>query len=144
MALAASPSSPPKLSPAKEAATIRALRAVHNDALAAFDVDGVVLLSTEDCVVILGGGTKPIHGKAAYRAFVAAAFRDPSPMRFARTPDRIDVGAPDGVATAAETGRWVGLATDGSGVRIAGRYLVQWRQTRGDWQIASETYVTVE
>ena len=144
MVLAVPPALTPRLSPAKEQAAIRTLRASHNAALAAFDADGTVHLSTDDHVMILGGGGQVIQGKAAYRDFVKAAFADPHPMRFARTPDRIDVGAPEGFAVAAETGRWIGTATDGSGARTAGRYLVHWTKRSGEWRIASETYVTVE
>jgi len=140
------PSSPPapRLSPAKEQAAIRALRASHNAALAAFDVEAIVSLSTDDYVMILGGSGQLIQGKADYRAFVAAAFADPHPMRFTRTPDRIDVGAPDGFPVAAETGRWLGTASDGSGARTGGRYLARWTKQGGDWRIVSETYVTVD
>ena len=94
--------------------------------------------------MILGGSGQVIQGKDAYRDLVVAAFADPHPMWFARTPDRIDVGAPEGLAVAAETGRWAGTATDGSGARTAGRYLVHWTKQSGEWRIASETYVTVD
>ena len=140
------PPPPPaaRLSPATEQAAIRALRASHNAALAAFDVEAIVSLSTNDYVMILGGTGQVIQGTTAYRDFVAAAFSDPHPMRFVRTPDRIDVGAPDGFPVAAETGRWVGTASDGSGGRTGGRYLVRWTRQSGAWQIVSETYVTVD
>ncbi len=144
MVLATPPAAAPRLSPAREQAAIRALRAHHNQALAAHDVDGVVQLATDDFVMILGGGGQLIQGKAAYRAFVAQAFADPQPMLFARAPDRIDVGAPAGHAEAVETGRWTGTATDGSKARIGGRYLVHWTRATGEWRIASETYVTVD
>lgn len=143
MVFATPPAAARHLSPAKEQAAIRTLRASHNQALAAHDVDAVVHLATDDFVMILGGG-QVIRGKAAYRSFVAQAFADPHPMLFARTPDRIDVGAPAGHAEAAETGRWSGIATDGSRTRIGGRYLVHWTRATGDWRIASETYVTVD
>jgi uncharacterized protein (TIGR02246 family) len=142
MILAASPTPASRLSPAREQAAIRALRACHNDALAAFDVKGVVALSTDDYVMILGGSGQVIQGKPAYREFVAAAFADRQAMRFVRTPDRIDVGAPDGFAVAAETGRWVGTAADGA-TRSAGRYLVHWTKASGAWRIVSETYIAL-
>jgi uncharacterized protein (TIGR02246 family) len=137
-----SPSSAARLSTARAQAEIRALRQQHNEALAAFDLDRVTRLVTDDFVMILGGG-HVLQGAAAYRDFVARSFADPHPVRFVRTPDRIDVGAPDDFAVAAETGHWVGIATDGSGARMAGRYLVHWTQQPGAWCIASETYVTV-
>jgi len=139
----ASPVGPP-LSPAKEQAAIRALRKAHNQALAAHDIDAVVHLSTDDFVMILGGGGQVIQGRPAYREFVAAAFSDPHPMLFVRLPDRIDIGAPDGRPVAAETGRWMGNATDGATFRIGGRYLVHWIKLAGEWRIASETYVMVD
>lgn len=133
-----------RFSPAREQAAIRALRARHNGALAAFDVEGVVHLSTDDYVLILGGSGQLIQGKALYRAFVSTAFADPHPLRFVRTPDRVDVGASEGFAVAAETGRWTGTATDGTGARTAGRYLARWTKESGEWRIASETYVALD
>ena len=56
------------------------------------------------------------------------------------SPDRIDIGASDGFAVAAETGRWVGTATDDA-TRSAGRYLVHWTKASGAWRIVSETYI---
>lgn len=135
---------PSRLSPAREQSAIRALRQAHNAALAAYDLDGIIHLSTDDYVLILGGSGQVIQGKTAYREFVDAAFADPHPMLFARTPDRIDVGTPEGYPVAAETGRWTGTATDSSGARIAGRYLAHWTRRTGEWRIASETYVTVD
>lgn len=134
---------PPRLSPSREQATIRTLRQAHNAALAAGDVDGIVHLATDDFVMILGGG-QILQGKPAYRAFVTQAFADPQAMRFVRIPDRIDVGTGEGHPVAAETGRWTGTAGDGSGARIAGRYLIHWTRQSGAWRIASETYVTVD
>jgi uncharacterized protein (TIGR02246 family) len=133
-----------RFSPAREQAAIRALRQRHNKALAAFDVEGVVDLATDDFAMIVGGGGQLVQGRQAYRDFVAHAFADPHPMLFVRTPDRIDVGAAQGEAVAAETGRWTGTATDGSALRIAGRYLVHWIRQSGEWRIASETYVLVD
>lgn len=133
-----------RFSPAKEQAAIRTLRQAHNRALAAHDVEGVIDLATDDFMMILGGGGQLIQGKAAYRDFVATAFADPHPMLFVRTPDRIDVGMPESHPVAAETGRWVGTASDGGTPRIAGRYLVHWTKAGGEWRIASETYVTVD
>ena len=89
--------------------------------------------------MILGGG-HVLRGAAEYRAYVAKAFARPDAMRFVRTPDRIDVGA-DAAPDAAEAGRWVGMAQDGSGLRLTGRYLVHWTKAAGEWRIASETYV---
>jgi len=40
---------------------IRSLRQAHNQALAAYDVDGVVHLAAEDFVMILGGGGQLIQ-----------------------------------------------------------------------------------
>lgn len=137
------PPAAPRPSAAREQAAIRALRASHNEALAALDADAVVALCTEACIVIIGGSGQLIQGKAAYRDFVRAAFADRRAMRFVRTAGRIDIGAPEGFAVAAETGRWVGTATDGSGARIGGCYLVHWTKKSGEWRIASETYVTV-
>lgn len=142
MILAVPPTPAPRLSPAGEQAAIRALRARHNEALAALDTEAVVALSTDDYVIILGGSGQVIQGKAAYREFVIAAFADRQAMRFVRTPDRIDIGAPEGFPVAAETGRWVGTAADDAG-RISGRYLVHWTKESGAWRITSETYITV-
>jgi ketosteroid isomerase-like protein len=141
MVLAANFPPASRFSPAKEQAAIRTLRQAHNRALAAYDVDGVIDLAAGDFMMILGGG-QLIQGKPAYREFVATAFADPHPMLFVRTPDRIDVGMPESYPVAAETGRWVGTASDGGTRHIAGRYLVHWTKAGGEWRIASETYVT--
>ncbi len=127
----------------QERARIRALRDENNAAIAACDVAGITRLTTDDFVMILGGG-HILEGAVAYRDYVAKSFGQPHAMRFVRTPDRIDVGAPDGAPVAAESGRWIGTATDGGDLRITGRYLVHWTKSGGDWRIASETYVTVD
>ena len=144
MVLATPSNAAPRFSPTKEQAAIRTLRQAHNQALAAYDVDGVVHLAAEDFVMILGGGGQLIQGRTAYRDFVAAAFAGPDRMLFVRTPDRIDVGMPDACPVAAETGRWTGIRVDGNQPRIAGRYLVHWSKRTGEWQVVSETYVSVE
>ena len=132
----------PAFSIGQERALIGALRDRHNAAIAARDIDGITHLATDDYVMILGGG-KVLNGPAAYRDYVAKAFGHANAMRFVRTPDRIDVGTDDGVLVAAESGRWVGTAPDSS-LRLAGRYLVHWTKSSGDWRIASETYVMVD
>ena len=133
----------PAFSIGQERARIGALRDRNNAAIAARDVDGITHLATDDYVMILGGG-HALNGPAAYRDYVAKAFAHPDAMRFVRTPDRIDVGMDDGELVAAESGRWVGAAPKGEGPRLAGRYLVHWTKSSGDWRIASETYVMVD
>jgi len=127
----------------EERAQIRALRDAHNAAIAARDIDAIVRLAIDDFVMILGGSGKVLHSPADYRAAAVAAFGGAHPMRFVRTPDRIDVGTDDGFAVAAESGRWVGTRADDTALRLTGRYLVGWTKRGGDWRIASETYVQV-
>jgi hypothetical protein len=42
---------------------------------------------------------------------------------------------------AAETGRWVGSWKDGT--QVSGVYMAAWRESRGQWRLERELYVTL-
>ena len=70
---------------------------------------------------------------------MAAACADARFIAYVRTTGAVEVAA-DG-ARAAETGRWVG--TWKGGVEMSGAYMAAWRESRGQWLLERELYVTL-
>lgn len=130
-------------SDADDKQTILALRADHNRALAARDLDGAMRIAAEDYVLV-GGNSGIDRGRAEIRKGWAEEFADKEYDRYVRRPIQLDVGLRRGVLRAAELGRWEGFFNRASGVsRPFGRYFVHWSKATGTWKVVSETYVTL-
>ena len=119
------------------------LRAEHNRAIAAHDLDGVMSIVAEDYVNVVGNSgiqrSKADARKEWARDFVADGFE-----RYVRSPSHIEIGERKGVLRAAELGRWEGFRRPATGVsRPYGRYLAHWSKASGQWKLVSDTYVTL-
>ena len=124
--------------PAPEVA-IRAKRKLTNRLIAAHDAPRLRPHLTDDVVLITGDGGL-IQGADAVVAAFARQFAEPAFIDYVRTTATIEL-AGDG-ARAAETGRWVGRWK--GGVEMGGLYLAVWRESRGQWRLERELYVTLE
>ena len=122
---------------------ILALRAENNRALAAHDLDGTMRIVANDYVVVLGSSRierSPAESRKGWAEDFAAEGFD----RYVRTTMKIEVGERQGVLRAAELGRWEGIRHKPAGVsRPYGSYFVHWSKATGQWQVVSETYVTL-
>lgn len=126
---------------ARTRSDIAALREQSNAAIAARDLDGVMVAVSAKAVMVEGGGGV-MTGRAAIRAAWKAQFADPSWLSYVRTPAEIRVAETGD--RAAESGDWVGrFRVGGSETRLSGRYFVHWVQTGGEWRVMAETYVTL-
>ncbi|MEG3179490.1 YybH family protein [Sphingomonas sp. LT1P40] len=120
---------------------IHALRADHNAAIAARDLDRMTAMYDENAVFIWSDGSST-NGRVAMRAVFAEDFSDPAwdSVVFVRTPDQIEI-AKSGVR-AFETGRWVGTKRKGaSQIRYGGFYSAHWSRTETGWKVHGELYV---
>jgi ketosteroid isomerase-like protein len=118
---------------------IRAKRKLTNRLIAAHDAARLRPHLTDDMLLIVGDGDL-IQGADAIVAAFASQFADPAFVAYVRTTDTVEV-ADDG-HRAAETGYWVGSWK--GGVEVCGVYLAAWRESRGQWRLERELYVTLQ
>jgi ketosteroid isomerase-like protein len=122
--------------PAPDAA-IRAKRKLTNRLIAAHDA-GLRAHMTDDMLLIVGDGDL-IQGADAVVAAFASQFADAAFVAYVRTTETVELAA-DG-CRAAEAGRWVGRWK--GGVEMSGVYMAAWLQSRGQWRLERELYVTL-
>jgi ketosteroid isomerase-like protein len=124
-------------------AAIRAKRKLTNRLIAAHDAARLRPHLTDDMLLIAGDGTL-IQGADAVVSAFASQFADLAFVAYVRTTEAVEVAA-DG-HRAAETGRWVGRwkPSVGTGaVEMSGVYMAAWRESRGQWLLERELYVTL-
>jgi ketosteroid isomerase-like protein len=119
--------------------SIRAKRKLTNRLIAAHDAARLRPHLTEDVLVIAGDGSL-IQGADNVVAAFAAQFADGAFIAYLRTTETVDV-AIDG-RRAAETGRWIGRWQDRA--EMGGVYLAAWRESRGQWLLERELYITLQ
>jgi ketosteroid isomerase-like protein len=118
---------------------IRAKRKLTNRLIAAHDAARLRPHLTDDMLLIVGDG-ELIRGADAVVAAFASQFGDIAFVDYVRTTDTVEL-ADDG-RRAAETGCWVGRWK--GGVEIRGVYMAAWRESRGQWLLERELYVTLQ
>ena len=118
---------------------IRAKRKLTNRLIAGRDAARLRPHLTDDMVLIVGDGGL-IQGADAVVAAFASQFADAAFVDYVRTTKTVELTA-DG-RRAAETGRWVGRWK--GGVEMGGVYMAAWRESRGQWLLERELYVTLQ
>jgi ketosteroid isomerase-like protein len=118
---------------------IRAKRKLTNRLIAAHDAQRLRPHLTDDMLLIAGDGDL-IQGAEAVVAAFAGQFADQAFVTYVRTTETIEIAADGG--RAAETGRWVGSWA--GGVEISGVYMAAWRESRGQWRLERELYITLQ
>ncbi len=121
---------------AVERTTILELRAEHNRAIAAGDVEGFMQIAADDYVAIFGGG-RIIRSKDELRRIWMA-----HPQHCIRTPVRLEIGLVDGQLRAAELGEWQCDVQDPAEI-YKGSYFAHWTKKSGEWRVVSDTYVSL-
>jgi len=124
--------------PAPEVA-IRAKRKLTNRLIAAHDSARLRPHMTDDMLLIVGDGDLTRGADAVVAAF-ASQFAAADFVAYLRTTDTVEI-ADDG-CRAAEAGRWVGSWK--GGVEMSGVYMAAWRESRGQWLLERELYVTLK
>ncbi|MEI7932927.1 MAG: nuclear transport factor 2 family protein [Alphaproteobacteria bacterium] len=119
-------------------AAIRAKRKLTNRLIAAHDAARLRPHLTDDMILIVGDGDLICGADAVIAAF-AGQFADPAFVAYVRTTGAVELTA-DG-RRAAETGRWAG--TWRGGLEMCGVYMAAWRESRGQWLLERELYVTL-
>ena len=122
---------------------IRAKRKLTNRLIAGHDAGRLRPHLADDMVLIVGDGDVISGAEAVVGAF-ARQFADAAFVDYVRTTETVEI-ADDG-RRAAETGRWVGrwkgeLGT--GGIEMGGVYMAVWRESRGQWVLERELYVTL-
>ena len=120
-------------------ATIRALRARSNQAIARHNIDEFADSLDSDFVMVRGSGVF-VGSKKEYVALFEHDFADPHSVTYRRTPEKIEVSS--AAPLAAELGRWAGINPDGT-TGYGGTYLAMWRRTGQGWKIRSELFVVL-
>jgi ketosteroid isomerase-like protein len=118
---------------------IRAKRKLTNQLIAAHDAVRLRAHMTDDMLLIVGDGGL-IQGAEAVVAAFAGQFADAGFVDYVRTTQAVEV-ADDG-RRAAETGRWIGRWK--GGVEMGGLYVAAWRESRGQWLLERELYITLQ
>ena len=119
-----------------ERATILELRADHNRAIAAGDVEGFMRIAADDYVSIFGGGSI-IRSKDELRRIWMAR-----PQHCTRSPLRLEIGRVDGQVRAAELGEWR-CDVQAPAKIYKGSYFAHWTKKSGEWRVVSDTYVSL-
>lgn len=128
---------------ANEEQAVRALRAEHNRAIAAHDLDAVMSIAADDYIFV-GGNSGIERSKADAHRGWAEDFAIDGFDRYVRTPKRIEIGERKGVLRAAERGEWEGFFRTPAGIsRPYGQYFAHWSKASGRWKLVSDTYVTL-
>ena len=117
---------------------IRAKHKLTNRLIAAHEAARMRPHLTDDMLLIVGDGDL-IQGADAVVAAFASQFADRTFIAYVRTTDTVEL-ADDG-RRAAETGRWVGGWK--GGMEVSGVYLAAWRESRGQWLLERELYITL-
>ena len=117
---------------------IRAKRKLTNRLIAAHQAGRLRPHLADDMLLIVGDGDL-INGADAVVATFASQFADPAFVAYVRTTDAVEI-ADDG-HRAAETGRWIGSWK--GGVEVSGTYMAAWRESRGQWLLERELYITL-
>lgn len=124
---------------------IRDARLDSNRAIAARAVDAIVA-GMEDDVAITRGNGALVSGKEAAKTAFTEAFAASKDLVYARTTERVEVGASQPLA--AEHGTWTAEWTDAEGKPASkrGSYLAMWKKNVGrdgmpEWKIRSELFV---
>lgn len=118
---------------------IRAKRKLTNRLIAAHEAARLRPHMTDDMLLIVGEGDL-IRGADAVVAAFASQFADAAFVTYVRTTDTVAL-ADDG-RRASEAGRWVGRWK--GGVEVSGVYMAAWRESRGQWLLERELYVTLK
>lgn len=117
---------------------IRAKRKLTNRLIAAHDAARLRPHLTDDVMLIVGDGAL-ITGADAVVAAFASQFAEADFIAYVRTTETVEVA--EGGARAAETGRWTGSWKGGA--QMGGAYMAAWRESRGQWLLERELYVTL-
>ena len=117
---------------------IRAKRKLTNRLIAAHDAARLRPHLADDMLLIVGDGDL-INGADAVVVAFASQFADPAFVAYVRTTDAVEI-ADDG-RRAAETGRWIGSWKGGA--EVSGTYMAAWRESRGQWLLERELYITL-
>ncbi len=133
----------PASTPKAPTSIVRAQRAEYNAAIAAHDAVRLRTFLVDDYHLILGSsGNVDSGADAATRGYADEEFKDPTFVRYRRTPTSI-VTAASGKRIA-ETGRFEGLWNKPDGImRRTGIYLAMWIPSAGTWRVKSEAFVTL-
>lgn len=121
--------------------TIRNERSAYNVAISARDLTGIADVLAPDYVVLPGLTGTPLS-RVGLLALFKEAFRDPSFITYARSPERIQ---PSGsLKRIAETGSWTGTWNKSDGLMtVSGVYLAFWRPQGDEWVLVNESFVTL-
>ena len=118
---------------------IRAKRKLTNRLIAAHEAERLRPHLTDDVLLIVGDGGL-IQGADAVIAAFASQFADPAFVAYVRATDTVEIAGRG--RRAAETGRWVG--TWKGGAEVSGVYMAAWMESRGQWLLQRELYVTLK
>jgi len=122
---------------------VASLREDFNAAIEGRDIDRIATVLCEDALLVPGDEADLIQGRASQLEAWTSIFSQAPDAGYVRSPQRIEIS--DDGALAAESGRWRGgWSTGGFEIRYTGRYFAKWRFTGADWQIESETFVTLK
>jgi Domain of unknown function (DUF4440) len=123
--------------PADPVSQIRAARARSNRALAMRDIKAFGESLAADFVIVRGNGVF-MPSRQSWIDAIEVDFKNPSAVRYARTPDKIEISSVWPIA--AEHGHWTATLPNGK-IAYTGTYLAMWRRGGIGWQIRSELFV---
>ena len=133
------PGAPTPAAFTEDRATILALRAESNAAIAAHDLARFTPMFAEDAVFVWSNGTSAI-GRAGLARFFTEDFANPAFVTYVRTPETVAVS--DQGVRAVEHGTWTAIKREPRGeTRYGGDYAAHWFKTAEGWRVRGELYV---
>lgn len=121
----------------KDEETIRATRAASNKAIAAHNLDGLVISMAPDFTITLGRAVT-ITGRDAVQASWKELFATNTQVNYQRIPSQVTISKNDTLAW--ETGTWKAEHSYSAG----GNYSAMWCKRNGVWLIRAELFVSME
>ena len=120
---------------------IRLARDNFNQALAAFDLEGIATVLAPDATLLTGTDIATIAGRKAQLLVWKREFAASGRTVYSRKPVMITVSQVEPIAH--EQGHWRGISEQTGDTLASGIYSAKWRQIGTRWLIEAEIYVTL-
>lgn len=120
---------------------IRLCRAAFNHALADGDLAAIASILAPDAVLITGTDSAVLSGRKAQLQAWKREFAASARAIYTRTPETILISPAEPIAL--EHGHWQGVSAADRRTLASGAYTAKWRESRGEWVLEAEIFLTL-
>lgn len=120
---------------------IRMRRAAFNRALADGDLAAIGPILAQDAMLVTGTDSAVLSGRKAQLQAWKREFAASARAIYTRTPESILVSPVEPIAI--EHGHWQGVSAADGRLLASGAYSAKWRESRGEWMLEAEIFLTL-